>query len=238
MDRLQLEIDYWKNSAEEKPGPLTLPNITNKLNDAARFLSFFQTYRHLFKGRVLELGAGQGWASCLVKKLTDSEVIATDISPYAIEGVKEWEDFWNVKLYDAYSCNSDGTREADSSVDLVFCYASAHHFADHRETLGELKRVLKPNGIALYLYEPVSPRWLYPLAKRRVNKIRPDVEEDLIVPENLRILASEVGLKVQFHTCLSPTGRRPLPAIYYSALGSAPFLTRLLPSTAHIVIRT
>jgi SAM-dependent methyltransferase len=210
-DRERREIDYWRDSPDERPGPLSVPNVLNKMGDARLFFGFFQRYESLFSGRVLELGAGQGWAACLVKRLAPAaHVTATDISPYAVEAMQEWERLWGVQLDQSYSCRSTCTRETDRSIDLIFCFGSAHHF-DQAGTLGELARILKPNGAALFLYEPTVGRLLYRLQVWRMNRQRPAVQEDAIVPARFSTMAARHGLRVQFEY-VEPKGWISKPA--------------------------
>jgi|tagenome__1003787_1003787.scaffolds.fasta_scaffold20870141_2 SAM-dependent methyltransferase len=235
--RNRLEIDYWRDAADERPGPLSVPNVVNKMLDAARFLEFFGTYRSLFRGNVLELGAGQGWASTLLKRLApEVRVIATDISEFAIASVPEWERLWSVKLDGYYACLSSRTREADSSLDLVFCFGAAHHFSDMPASLREIRRILKPAGAALFLYEPSSPAYIYPLAKWRVNRIRPAVPEDLLIRRDLIALAREAGLRVEIANCFSTIGRPLTSALYYRLLSVVPGLTRIVPCAIHTLL--
>ena len=72
---------------------------------------------------------------------------------------------FDVKVDEARAAKSYETGLADSSVDLVFAFASAHHFVLHRKTFAELARILRPGGVALYLYEPSVRSWAYPLAR-------------------------------------------------------------------------
>jgi len=109
-------------------------------------------------GRVLELGSGQGWASCLYKQMFPAVyAITTDISQYAIMSLPKWERIFDVKIDHSYSCKSYEINEEASSVDQIFCFAAAHHFLAHRRTLVEIKRVLKPGRSAFYFYEPATP---------------------------------------------------------------------------------
>jgi len=236
--RNRLEIDYWKNSAEERPGPLTVSNMLNKMVDAARFVDFFRTYANLFCGSVLELGAGQGWASVLVKKLVpEARVVATDISEFAIASVPEWERVWGTRLDGRYACLSERTQEGDSSIDLVFCFGAAHHFTDMPGTLAEIRRILKPSGAALFLYEPSCPAYIHSYAKWRANRIRPAVPEDLLIRRELVRLGSAARLQVDIRNCFSTVGRPLAAALYYRMLSKAPFLTRVAPCAMHAVLK-
>jgi SAM-dependent methyltransferase len=236
--RDRLEIDYWKESPEERPGPLSVASLLNKMHDVARFVEFFSTYGSLFRGNILELGSGQGWASALVKKLSpQARVTATDISEFAIASVPEWERVWDVKLDAYYACPSSRSREPDSSLDLVFCFGAAHHFSDLPASLREIRRILKPTGAALFLYEPSCPAYIHPLAKWRVNRIRPAVPEDLLIRRQLIALGKDAGLDVEIANCFSSTGRPVTSALYYRLLSFLPFLTRLVPCAMHAVLR-
>jgi SAM-dependent methyltransferase len=237
-ERNRLEIEYWRDTPDERPGPLSVRNMLNKMFDAARFLEFFGTYRAFFRGAVLELGAGQGWASTLLKRLVpDARVIATDISEFAIASVPEWERVWSAKLDGYYACLSSGTREPDASLDLVFCFGAAHHFSDMAASLREIRRILKPTGAALFLYEPSCPAYIHPLAKWRVNRIRPAVPEDLLIRRQLIALGKDARLDVEIANCFSSTGRPVTSALYYRLLSFLPFLTRLVPCAMHAVLR-
>lgn len=231
------EIDYWRGSEHEAPESDSIHNLINKMSDVPVFMDAFQTYAPMFSKhgvRVLELGGGQGWSACLVKRLfPGAQVTLTDISPYAVQSAHKWEAMFQTQLDSAYACLSYEIPERDDSLDVVYCFAAAHHFHAHRRTLKELHRVLRPGGTALYLYEPTCPQALHGIAYRRVNRIRPEVEEDVLVWRRLLKIAREAGLqaRVDFHP--STIRRRPIPAIYYAGLSVLPVLCRLLPCTAN-----
>jgi SAM-dependent methyltransferase len=142
---------------------------------------------------------------------------------------------FDVRLDAAYACTSYETREAPDSVDVVFCFAAAHHFRAHRRTLKEIHRILRPGGVALYLFEPVCPRLLYPLAYRRINRGRPEIEEDVLVWRKLLAIAGECGLQGRVDFFPSTARRRPLAGIYYSVLSRLRFLCQVLPCSANLV---
>jgi SAM-dependent methyltransferase len=231
-----IEIDYWRSSSEESPEADSVSNIINKVSDAANFLDCLGRFPAALRGvdRAVELGGGQGWASCLFKRLYPSaHVTATDISPYAIRSIEKWERLWGVKVDRAYDCRSYATREDDSSVDLVFCFASAHHFRKHDATLREISRILKPGGRALYLYEPATPKALHSLAHWRVNRKRPAVPEDVLITSRILELAGRNGLvaSVSYHPSVAKRG--PFETIYYGVLSRMAPLQKMLPCTAN-----
>ena len=87
-EKEQIEIDFWKNSTTENPESDSLSNILNKVADAQVFVDCLDRFKHIFADAetILELGAGQGWASCIVKLLfPEAHVIVTDISKWAID---------------------------------------------------------------------------------------------------------------------------------------------------------
>jgi SAM-dependent methyltransferase len=233
------EIEYWRESEHETPDSDSVHNLINKMGDVPVFMEALQPYTSLFEGkdlRILELGGGQGWSACLMKRLFPrAHVTLSDISPYAVQSRPKWENVFQTKIDAAYACLSYLIPEADASLDVVYCFAAAHHFRAHRRTLKELYRVLKPGGTALYLYEPTCRRILHPLAYRRVNRIRPAVEEDVIVWRDLVAIAKEAGLNTRVDFTPSTLRRRPIVAVYYAVLALLPLLGRILPCSANFV---
>src|SRR4030095_3737912 len=244
MDRLaslqQQEIDYWRESEHERPDSDSIHNLVNKMSDVPVFMDVLRRYQDVFRKagpvRVLELGGGQGWSACLIKRLYPSaQVTLTDISPFAVQSARKWEAVFQTQLDAAYSCNSYETKEAPDSIDVAYCFAAAHHFRAHRRTLRELYRVLRPRRLAHYPTRPACPRMLYPIAYRRVNRVRPEVEEDVLVWRDLLEIAREVGLDARVDFYPSTFARRPVAAVYYAALSVVPFLCGLLPCPANFV---
>jgi SAM-dependent methyltransferase len=186
----------------------------------------------------LELGAGQGWASCLVKSLfPQTRVIATDVSEYAVQSVRKWERIFGVQVDEAKSAPSDDIPEVDESVDVVFCFAAAHHFGNDQATLAEIERVLVPAGVAHYFYEPACAQFLHRAAKWRVMRKRPEVPEDVLVYSRVLAEAREVGLtgEVAFYPSIAHRGR--VETFYYAGLSVLPPLRRVLPCTANFTFR-
>jgi len=239
QERERIEIEFWRTSEHQSPGATSLDAIINKVKDAEVFLDLLGRYRNYFpkNGRILELGAGHGWASCLVKRnFPNSHVIATDISQYALESVHRWQPIFGASPDEVYACNSYATREPDHSIDMAFCFASAHHFSNQQRTLIELARILKSEGVCIYFYEPTCERWLYPIALKRVNAKRPHVPEDLLVPSRLRQQARTAQLAVRVDYDPSIIRRSFAAGAYYRVLRKARVLQHVLPCCANIVI--
>lgn len=239
-EKQQIEIDYWRTPGDEAHRENTLRGRLDKARYAVVFLDCIERHRARIasSGRVLELGGGQGWASCLYRReFPDAEVIASDISPHALAALPDWARWFDVPTPGQHACRSYDIPEPDGSLDRIFCFEAAHHFIAHRRTLRELHRVLRPGGMAFYLHEPVTPRWLYPLAYRRVNRKRPEVPEDVLIVSRIRALAAEAGLDFEIDYDPSTTGRGPYQAMYFSLLAKMPVLCRLVPATAHLIFR-
>jgi SAM-dependent methyltransferase len=234
--RQRREIEFWRDSPQERPESTSVESLINKAAEAGILLDLLRIYDADFaRARdVLELGAGQGWASCIVKKQYPSaRVSATDISGYALASLPKWERIFETRLEGAHACLSHRIAVRDESYDLVFCFAAAHHFGAHRRTLQELRRVLRPDGVALYLYEPSCRPALHRSALARVEKKRPEVQEDVLIYSKIQELAGQAGLRAEVSFYPSIKYRSPGALLYYSVLSRVSALQRLLPCTAN-----
>ena len=234
----KIEIEFWRDSEHESPEADSIHNIVNKVSDAGVFLDCLNRHQKelITNGRVLELGGGQGWASCVYKKLfPNAHVTATDISEFAVMSLPKWERLFEVKIDNSYACKSYEINEIGESLDQIFCFAAAHHFLAHKRTLREISRVLKPGGKAFYFYEPATPRWLYSLTYWIVNRKRPQVPEDVLKTSELRVLAREVGLAFRVDYYPSLIKRGAFETVYFFILGRIPFLQPLLPCSSNFI---
>ncbi len=231
----KIEIEFWRDSKDESPESDSIYNIINKVSDAGVFLDCLKRHENklAISGKILELGAGQGWASCVYKRIFPrTHVTVTDISEFAIMSLHKWERLFEVKVDNSYACTSYETNERDASIDQIFCFAAAHHFLAHKRTLHEISRVLKPGGMAFYFYEPATPKYLYSLAHWRVNRKRPQVPEDVLITSELHKLAQSNGLDLDVDYYPSLTKRGAFETVYFFILGQLPVLQRILPCSA------
>ena len=239
--REQAERRYWHESATERPGAWSLELLTHKLAEARVLLEKLDCFdAELREARtILELGAGQGWASCIFKQQVGpaTTVIASDLADDALESAGRWAHVIGAAPDGRVACRSAALPVADASVDLVVAFASAHHFGAHRRTLLEIARVLAPHGTALYLHEPACRAWVYPAAYRRVMAKRPAVPEDVLRYEEIVELAAAACLTTDVIFAPTTTYRAPLETLYYLALQRVPALQRLLPCTVDLVFR-
>lgn len=235
-EREQKEKEHWINSKFESPQADSIENIINKIRDCEIFLEILQKYGKYFEtsSTVLELGGGQGWASCVLKKLYPTlKVTLTDISEHAIKSLCKWEHIFNVKIDNSYACTAYDIKEDDASIDVVFCFAAAHHFTSLSQVMKEIWRVLKPNAHCFFFYEPTCNSFFYKIAYYRVNKKRPDVPEDVLICKDIRKLAESNGLNVEIEYYPSLIRRGVIETLYYFVLSKFPFLQKLFPCTAN-----
>lgn len=230
------ERAFWETDPFERAGTDSLENLLNKAVDLAIFGDIVARYDRHFAAAssVVEVGGGQGWASCLVKRrLPQVQVTLTDAVGAAISGRTIWERVFACTLDAAAAAPAQALPMRDGTVDLVFCYAAAHHFIDHAAALTEAARVLRTGGHCLWLYEPTSSRLLHGLAEARVNRKRVDVPEHVLIPSRVVSIANTAGFDATFEYWPSGLRRGRFEGLYYSALAFLPFLARVLPCTAH-----
>src|SRR5262245_7010215 len=134
----RLEAEYWRTSSARSTDFHSLESLTNTLNklgDAGVFVFCLLPFLDVFKrsASILEIGAGQGWAGCIVKRLCpQARVAVSDISPQALTGLPQWEHIFGVRVDGRFSSRSYQLPLPDGSVECVFCFASAHHFHAHQ----------------------------------------------------------------------------------------------------------
>ena len=238
--QIQLETEFWENDPFERPGSDSIENILNKGVEASIFREIVAQFATEFAAaqRIVEVGGGQGWASCIVKRINPrAHVVLTDAVPAAIEGRSIWERIFDCTLDGAVAAPAQSIPLPDASADLVFCYAAAHHFVDHDAALAEAHRLLTPGGWCLWLYEPTSSRFFHRLAEARVNRKRLDVHEHVLIPATVLRQAREAGFDAVVRYWPNTLRRGRFESLYYLTLSALPILHPVLPCTAHFAFQ-
>lgn len=234
------ERTYWASSDWEGPRDESLRNLLNKMQEAAVANELFAHHAAVFDGarHVLEVGGGQGWASCLLKRRHPAlAVTMTDVAPAAVASHATWERVYATALDTVAAAPAWQVPVAASSVDVVFAFAAAHHFVDHAAVLAEHRRVLRPGGVALWLYEPTSPALLRRLVERRANRKGMAVPEHVLDARAVLRTARAQGFAATAEPWPSTTHRSRNATLYYGLLQAVPVLQRWLPCTCNFVFR-
>lgn len=108
--------------------------------------------------RVLDLGCGAGHVSFHVAPLV-REVVAYDLSPQMLDVVASAAAERNLGNISTRHGAAERLPFADGEFDFVFSRYSAHHWSDLGQALREVRRVLKPGGVAAFIdvLSPGSP---------------------------------------------------------------------------------
>ena len=103
--------------------------------------------------KILELGCG---AAAMTKKIAENgfgrEIVACEVDKIQHKMNLEL-DYENIEFK---LCGAENIDLPDNSIDFVFMFKSFHHIPKNLmpKALSEIKRVLKPNGLA-YISEPL-----------------------------------------------------------------------------------
>jgi SAM-dependent methyltransferase len=101
------------------------------------------------RARLLELGAGAGWQARALAEL-GHDVAAIDVEGSTYEGVRVWP----ISIYDGHHIPF-----ADREFDVVFSSNVLEHVPHQEEFQREIKRVLKPGGLAIHILPSGSWRF-------------------------------------------------------------------------------
>ena len=95
---------------------------------------------------VLDIASGEGYGSNLLSKTADS-VIGVDISVEAVSHASAKYKYQKNLEYRAGSCTDIPCD--DNLFDVVVSFETIEHITEHELMLGEVKRVLKPDGVLI-----------------------------------------------------------------------------------------
>lgn len=105
--------------------------------------------------RILELGAGRGWASRLLAE-DGHQVVATDLldDPQIGLGCAVRQRIHSGLDFGCVQTGAESLPFCAEAFDCVFCIATLRHVVDLERVLQEAARVLRPGGVFLALHEP------------------------------------------------------------------------------------
>src|SRR3984957_2933185 len=142
---------------------------------------------------VLDFGAGSCWTSHFLTQL-GCRVIAVDVSEAMLElgrrRYKEQQIFGEQPAPEFSVFDGRHMDLADESVDRILCFDALHHVANMQEVLSDMRRVLRPGGIAGFS-EPGPNHSKDPQSQHEMRRYMVP-ERDLVIEDVWR-WASESG---------------------------------------------
>jgi SAM-dependent methyltransferase len=102
-------------------------------------------------GHVLEVGCGSGllWSN-IGPQLPDLNLTLTDISEGMLEVARHALDpFGHLNLVEARTCDAQDLPFDDNTFDVVVANHMLYHVPDRPRAVGELARVLRPDGVLM-----------------------------------------------------------------------------------------
>lgn len=239
------ELRFWKTDPRHNPASSLWDNVEIKAGELRMFEELIPLLDPKPGERILELGAGHGWSSLMLKRLhPESEIHASEISPDALLSATKWERLFERRLDGYWACQAGNTPFEDEQFDLVFTFAAFHHFVIDdrgRDALAEALRVTKRGGRLVLLSEPTAPVWLRDWSHRKLNRLRKgaggDVDEDCLVLPQLQRWGRELGATMQVHFDTKWSWREiALTGVLRSAaVRAVPALGWLVPVGAHVI---
>ena len=149
--------------------------------------------------RVLELGAGDsqtGWDLAT----RGVEVVSIDISPVAVERAREEARAGGLTTIEFAEMNAEALEFGDASFDGVVGSGILHHL-DLEAALSEIRRVLRPDGRAVF-YEPLGHNPVINAYRARTPGMRTEDEHPLVASDFTRARDHFGVVRATMHHCL------------------------------------
>lgn len=155
---------------------------------------FLQGYNLLAKGglcgkRILEVGCGSGRLAAWLGRISNTEVVAIDISAERVSMASgKYHTLGNVTFLRADA--SDLSDFPANTFDIIVGQAIMHHLSNNLPGASqEYSRVLKPGGKCLFIFEPLGHNSLI-AAIRAVNASRLElIDESNLYESTLKSFA-------------------------------------------------
>ena len=219
----------------ERLGPLGREHALNKPwsdVDRGRYLQEIGALITLLPqppARVLDLGAGSGWTSCLLA-LSGYRVTSTDIAPEMVVMQTENAARYHVQLESSIVSDFESLT-FDNEFDVVIFYDCLHHSENEVAALRSAYRALKPGGICVTL-EPGEGHHMAELsmsAMKHLGVTERDMPPSTIVDAARRVgFASHAVHERPLDPLLVTTGRWPTWSTVATAHGRrSPHLLQL-----------
>ncbi|MCO6059465.1 methyltransferase domain-containing protein [Pseudomonas sp. MOB-449] len=149
--------------------------------------------------RVLDLGCGAGHVAFQVAPLV-GEVVAYDLSGQMLDVVASAAAERGLGNVFTQQGAAESLPFADASFDFVFSRYSAHHWSDLGVALREVRRVLKPGGVAAFIDVASPGRPLLDTHLQAVEVLRDTSHVRNYSPAEWLRQVAEAGLQTRSHT--------------------------------------
>ena len=198
-----------------------------------------------FVGRVLEIGAGTCWASALIKKKhPQSLIVASDISPYALEKGCRVAALLDSSVDYHVACDAEHLPFSDEYFDVVLSNAAIHHFPDPQAGICEMWRVLRKGGKCCSLgevaagvpFKTILTSQMGPAGKRAKSLEIQEKVYNLTTWKRFFESCGFAGIAVDFDKTWEHKLYDWFTALYYRVLSSIPniFIGNFLPCNIDI----
>ena len=171
--------------------------------------------REFAKGKkVLDIACGEGYGSAILAEVA-LKVVGVDASEEVIEYASGRYERQNLQFMTGV-CRR--IPLPDASVDLIVCFETIEHHADHHEMMREFVRVLRPEG-AVIISTPDKaeysdkPNFLNP---HHVKELYFDEFKELML--NYFINARFFGQRVRYGSFVGPLDKKPTISANYRLL--------------------
>ena len=119
---------------------------------------------------VLEIGAGDGWASAITKlEFPKTNIYVSDISFQRIKRCLSVFNFFRLPAY-FFLLDAENLPFKPNSFDLIFCWSVIHHLPNPRKAIKMLYKSLKNDGIFVADGEAAFSPFTINLAKKTLLK--------------------------------------------------------------------
>lgn len=210
-----------KSLVSEQFGPRAGAYLTSQVHaEGDDLVQMRDMVRGRTDARLLDLGCGAGHVSFRVAPEV-GEVVALDLSPDMLVAVAEEAQRRGLANLVTECSAVERLPFADASFDIVMSRYSAHHWHGFAAGLREARRVLKPEGLAIFV-DAISPGPA--LLDTHMQAI-----ELLRDPSHVRDYSENEWLQALIRAGFAPGGvtRRRLPLDY------AAWIARMRPPESH-----